>query len=436
MLSSRGRVVVESVAWGLTWAGAVTVCAGTEFSPVTVQSQQFDVHYSVSPTSAPLTSVELWYTTDRGKTWHRFGDDADRRSPVQFLAPREGLLGLFIVLRNRFGASSESPTSETRPRQWVFVDYTPPVLQIQEVRVARTASGERTVQLRWSAWDTQLPARPIDVSYRVAEETTWTPIAQRLANLGRYDWVVPAAVTGPVWIRLSVRDRGGHETRLTRGPLAVGPPKAVGDVDPDVSASAKAAAPTPGPPRAAVLDPRAIREADTLFELGSFYLLRGDLDVASERFREALRLNPTHTGAQNDLAGVLYRKGTFAEAIDAYQRLLADRPRHSGALEGLALAHAGRHEYRAARERLEELLKIDSANARTWLNLGDMVLMAGEPMAARSYWSKALTVDADNTEAIRSATVRLQAPAVTWAFGVPGASRSAWTTKGGAAPGR
>ena len=428
MRSDRGGVVIGSVAWGLTWAGAVAVCANTASNPVTVQSQRFDVHYNVSPTSAPLTSVELWYTADRGKTWHRFGDDTDRRSPVQFLAPREGLLGLFIVLRNRFGASSESPTSETRPQQWVFVDYTPPVLQIQEVRVARTAAGERTVQLRWSAWDTHLPARPIDVSYRVAEETTWTPIARRLANLGRYDWVVPAAVTGPVWIRLSVRDRGGHETRLTRGPLAVGAPKAAGDVDPVAPVSAKAA--TPGPSPSAVLDPQTIREADTLFKLGSFYLLRGNLDVASERFREALQLNPTHTGAQNDLAGVLYRKGTFAEAIDAYQRLLADRPRHSGALEGLALAHAGRHEYRAARERLEELLKIDSSNARTWLNLGDMVLMAGEPMAARSYWSKALTVDSRNTDAIRSATVRLQAPAATWA------SRSSSTTTGGVAPGK
>lgn len=434
MQSRRGRVAAGLVAWGLSWAAVLPVRADSAINPVIVQSQQFDVYYTVSPTSAPLTAVELWHTGDRGKTWHRFGDDTDLQPPMQFLAPREGLLGLYIVIRNRFGASSESPTSQTRPQQWVFVDYTPPVLQIHETRAVRNSSGQRTVQLRWSAWDTQLSARPIEVSYRGQNETTWTTIAERLANLGRYDWVVPAAVEGPVWVRLGIRDRGGHVTRLTRGPLAVGAAKAPTDVDPAAPPLAKAAAPTPSRPP--LLDPRAMREADTLFDLGSFYLLRGDLDVASQRFRETLRLNPTHTGAQNDLAGVLYKKGEFGSAIDTYRSLLAASPKHLGALEGLALAHAGRREYRAARERLETLLKIDSANARTWLNLGDMVLMAGDPMAARSYWSKALNVDPDNKGAIQGATLRLQAPAAAWAFGVPGGSRGLSTTTGGAAPGK
>ena len=139
-----------------------------------------------------------------------------------FLAPSEGLYGFYVVLRNAYGASSPAPTAETEAQRWVLVDFTLPVVQVQDARLDSSPATSRRVQLRWSAYDAHLPPRPVWLHYRTENEANWTPIVERLTNHGRYDWDVPDSVSGHVWIKLTVRDRVGHEAGTEIDPHGAG----------------------------------------------------------------------------------------------------------------------------------------------------------------------------------------------------------------------
>ena len=69
-------------------------------APIPVQARVFDVDYTVNKSALPLDSVELWYTADRGKTWHRYGLEEDRQSPISFHDPAAGTLGFCVVGKN------------------------------------------------------------------------------------------------------------------------------------------------------------------------------------------------------------------------------------------------------------------------------------------------------------------------------------------------
>jgi len=409
----RGFIGCGGMTWTLvtTLLGTVAVegaAAGARPAHAdVVQSRQFDIHYKAGASSVALTSVDCWYTVDQGKTWHLHGRDADRVSPFVFLADGEGLYGFYIVLRNRYGASSPAPTSGVKPQRWVLVDFTPPVVQFQDARPDPSFATTRRVLLRWSAYDAHLPPRPVWLYYRTEGQANWAPMVDRLTNRGRFDWEVPDAVTGKVWVKLTVRDRVGHEAEQTRGPLTIEARKPVKPATTTAPSARSGASVGASRPPAPVVTEAAAEEAVARFELGTFHRLRGELDVAVERFGEALRFDPTHLAAGNDLGGVLHLMGDYDKAIGAYVNVLKQDPKHQNALKGLALAYVAQRNYGEAHERLADLLRLDPGKGDTWLHLGDVAMLRGNTLDARGYWSKALTVEPKARDTVDKASARL-----------------------------
>jgi len=177
-----------------------------------------------------VRSVELWYTLDCAKSWELFRPDRPQRySPVVFVAPREGLYGLFVVISSGGATSADRPTPGTAPHQWCFVDWNPPVVQLTVAAKDEAFATTRRIPLRWSAYDAFLADRPIDLYHMADGQGLWTPIARSVPNSGRYDWRVPDELTGTVRIKLVVRDRGGHVVERFSEPIRLearsfGPP--------------------------------------------------------------------------------------------------------------------------------------------------------------------------------------------------------------------
>lgn len=382
---------------------------GSPSEPIPVTSQRFEISYRLNRDAEPLQAIELWYTRDRGHTWHLYGLDDDRRSPITFNAPGEGLYGLTVVLYNAAGASSPRPGSGTTPQSWTLVDYTPPVLQLHQARLIAAPSSQPRIQLSWSAYDAHLPARPIELSYRQPGQPSWTPIDARLANVGRADWCVPDGVSGPVEIRVLVRDRVGHVAVREFSPVTV-EPAPLPSPEATAGRANEAAATQPAGDKAALYwpGPQEASEAERLYELGTWFLLRGRLDVAELRFLEALELDPTHKAARNDLAGVLLRRGAAAEAIQNYQSVLDQDDDFLPAARGLALALAAQKRYSEAAVSLRRILKARPSDPQTLLELGDVLLLGGDPGGARRRWMEVTRQSGVPTEILRDATTRLQ----------------------------
>lgn len=186
-----------------------------------VRAKLIEVHFN-TPNPGTVQAVDLWYTYDAGATWSPYDfDPQPRRSPVTFVAPSEGLCGLFVILRNEAGASAPPPKAGTKPQQWAFIDWTPPLVQLHLARKDLTFEQSRRVALKWTAYDKHLSNRPVDLYYMIKGQSIWRPIDLRLPNVQRYDWRVPAQVGGQVIIKLVVTDRCGNVVQRFSEPLDI-----------------------------------------------------------------------------------------------------------------------------------------------------------------------------------------------------------------------
>ena len=373
-------------------------------APIPVQARVFDVDYTVNKSALPLDSVELWYTADRGKTWHRYGLDEDRQSPISFHAPAEGLFGFFVVATNATASSSAPPVDSSEPHVWAFVDYTPPVVQLHPLRQT-TLLGRPVIQVRWTAIDAYLEPRPVEIEYRRPPGEVWYAVTpDPLANTGRQDWRLPDDLLGPVTVRLSVRDKGGHVVLSETQTIEVTP----GQFDPPGSAR-----PMPvgsdvgGAVTGAKISDSARKRAEEFFREGLVYRDRGEIRKGIARMRAAARLNPRMVEAFAQMGGMLYRARDFDRALGAYNIILKQVPTHRGALQGAAMVFRQRNDYASAASRLREILRRNPKDAETWMHLGDIAVYRGDESTARESYIKAIEINPEATQIIEDAHKRL-----------------------------
>lgn len=440
--------------------GALFLCHVLVMLPVTAKlcaqdavpshSRVFDIEYVVNDNAQPLDLVQLWYTLDRGNTWQEYGLDQDRQSPITFHAPQEGLYGFYLILTNKTGASGGAPTPATTPHQWVFVDYTKPVVQLHKPRQT-TSMGERVLQIRWTAIDSNLTPRPITISYQRRGQTNWySASAESLGNTGRYDWKIPEGLSGPVSLRVMASDQGGYRVSSESQMVDIAPaptmplvsqPMTQPLTDPGTRpmtypASQPATHPTTQPNNAySTMQPvrstmtRDIRRAISplaqsqpsrsssqqaknrarrLFSEAVALRDEKEYRLGISRLREAVRLDPQLTEAFVEMAGILYRIGDTERSLSAYDIALRQNPGMRSALQGSALVHSQLHDYSSAAKQLRTVLRYNPNDSEIWMNLGDVAIYQGDEVLARECYLRATRGDPEATQVIEDAHRRLE----------------------------
>ncbi|MGB0715993.1 MAG: tetratricopeptide repeat protein [Phycisphaerae bacterium] len=401
--------------------------ASSQADIIEVRHKEFAIAYEVNEAALPLDSVELWYTRDRGFTWTMYGTDPDLRSPVAFLAPREGLYGFYFRMVNKTGASGKSPEPGIRPHLSAFIDFSPPVVFLNPL-VLTENMGRRMIQLRWAAMDTQLADRPIQIEYRLVDGQTtdrgrqdganrsafasygdssagsWQQATDTpLADTSRYDWGVPSELTGLIEFRIKVRDRGGNVTisdaqgiRLERQPAAL-----VRGTTGSSHGNGRTVSPT------------SREEALLLLRQGRQLRGVGDWNLAMNRLRRAAEMDPGLTDAFVEMADLLYSMEDFDKAMHAYDIVLAQDPANRLALQGSARIFKRRAKYSQAASRLREALNLYPNDAEFLVNLGDIAIFLGDEVAARRSYKRALESEGASPEFLEMARKRLGLMAAT-----------------------
>jgi hypothetical protein len=176
--------------------------------PRMINARRFELEYDVDTVGpSGIAKVELWGTTDGGRTWKSFGIDNDNRSPLLVNVPGEGLYGFTIVFQNGNGFGGFPPREGDLPEIWVGVDLTPPTVKITGTEMGRDA-GELLVH--WEAEDELLDPRPIALSFGERQVGPWAAIAAGLENTGQYAWRLDNRVPDRIFLRIEVRDEAGN----------------------------------------------------------------------------------------------------------------------------------------------------------------------------------------------------------------------------------
>ena len=96
-----------------------------------VGQKQVDISYRVSENLTGIKSVELWTTTDGGRTWQMWARDDDTVPPVSFRAAQDGEYGIIIISTDKAGNREATPTPGTKPEAILIVDTTAPAVRIR-----------------------------------------------------------------------------------------------------------------------------------------------------------------------------------------------------------------------------------------------------------------------------------------------------------------
>ncbi len=120
---------------------------------------------------------------------------------------------------------------------------------------------------------------------------------------------------------------------------------------------------------AAPAAPRGASGAEVLFSVGRYAHGAGQLDVAAQRYAQALEMDPAHVGALNAMAVIHAQADRTDEALRLFKRAtqLAPKAVHIHNNTGYALLRAGRLD--EARAALKQALDLDPSSLQTAQNL-------------------------------------------------------------------
>ena len=172
--------------------------------PILVASPRFGLQYRVDDAgpNGPAV-VELYVTSDGGRTWTNRGDDPDKTSPFAVDLGGEGRFGLKLVAKSAAEQGDRPPVPGETPRTVVDVDFTGPVVTLERPRL----EGNRLV-INWQASDAHPASRPVMISVKAdTPDARWQIITPTpVENTGQYLWLVSNRCPPKIHVRIDVRD--------------------------------------------------------------------------------------------------------------------------------------------------------------------------------------------------------------------------------------
>jgi hypothetical protein len=189
---------------------AESVDPPTAQRPRLTNTRRFSLDYDVQTVGPEgLSAVELWGTTDGGRTWIKWGSDPDKASPFDVEVNHEAVYGFRIVVVGKNGLATTTPQPGDAADIWVGVDLTRPTAKLTGAAYGQAEAAGK-LDIRWLADDTNLGNRPITLAIGDRPEGPFQPIAAGLPNTGQYFWEYDPRSPRQIFLRLEVRDDAGN----------------------------------------------------------------------------------------------------------------------------------------------------------------------------------------------------------------------------------
>src|SRR5262249_48113720 len=129
-----------------------------------VNAARCRIDFDVETSSKGIAQVEIWITSDNGRSWQMGGASYDGKSPALAEFPGDGKYGFVFRVKPARGLCPLPPKSGDSPDGWIEVDTTKPVAELLNVVLdAEKETGQ--LLITWLAKDVNLGAQPISLYY-------------------------------------------------------------------------------------------------------------------------------------------------------------------------------------------------------------------------------------------------------------------------------
>jgi hypothetical protein len=156
-----------------------------------------------------VSVIELWVTSDMGRTWRRVGEDPDRQSPFVVNFAAEGVYGLSMIAKSGVGLGDRPPVAGDAPQMWVEVDKSAPQIELNVPEVGKGPQAGSVI-ITWQADDANLGDRCVSLFYAEGNSNDWKAIATGIDNSGRYVWKMGGQVPYRFRVAIEVSDLAGN----------------------------------------------------------------------------------------------------------------------------------------------------------------------------------------------------------------------------------
>lgn len=205
----NGSYSQTSVGYGRdfsTFASATSVASAAR---QIVNHPVFTIDYQVDDVGpSGVSAVELFVTENNGRSWYRYGNDADLRSPIEVDTRGEGTFGFAVRARNGLGFSQAAPQPGELPGIVVTVDRSAPQVEFSRPQVVVSNGGR--IRLAWRVADTNPSSTPVRLEYSTSESGPWTPVFDWQVDQGGYEMPIQSGMPAVLHFRLLARDSAGN----------------------------------------------------------------------------------------------------------------------------------------------------------------------------------------------------------------------------------
>lgn len=188
----------------------------------TVRSNNFQITYELDEIGpSGIGAVELYISPNGGAQWWKYGNDADKKSPVHVRVPEDGEYSFIIRAVNGVGYGAPQPQAGDLPTTIVVVDRSAPEIRMSPIQQGQGRDANR-LTFQWDITDNMLQERPVSLFYAAEANGPWKPISAGLKNTGFHEWTVPAEAASELYFKIEAVDRAGNKSfQHTATPLMI-----------------------------------------------------------------------------------------------------------------------------------------------------------------------------------------------------------------------
>jgi hypothetical protein len=199
----------------------------------------FRIPFQAGPGEQRLKQLQLFFSTDQGRTWQPSASAPPEQRHFRFISERDGLYWFAVQTTDREGRLYPPTMEGAQPSLKVIVDTQPPVVRLQALP-PRGGQVGIAWEIRDDNLDTALPDA-MRLEYR-APGAAWMSVPR---NAGATQAYWNPETNQPLEVRLRARDRAGN---WGEGIITVGPAGQATATGSNVAATPRDAQPVPAAP--------------------------------------------------------------------------------------------------------------------------------------------------------------------------------------------